>query len=54
MSLRIRTPALLPPQTSTVVWIKISGVWKKATLFLKIGGVWKQATSYIKVMGVWK
>jgi hypothetical protein len=43
-----------PPSITTKVWIKISGVWKLATIYIKVVGVWKIATPNIKVAGVWK
>jgi hypothetical protein len=42
------------PVSGTIVWIKVSGVWKQATPFIKVSGVWKQSTPYIKVSGTWK
>ena len=38
----------------TQAWIKISGVWKQATVWIKVAGTWKAATPKIKVSGVWK
>jgi hypothetical protein len=43
-----------PPPLNTVVWLKVSGVWKQTTVWLKVAGVWKTCTPYIKVSGVWK
>lgn len=40
--------------TSTVFWIRTSGVWKQATAWIKVGGVWKTSTPFIKVSGTWK
>lgn len=40
--------------SGTVVWIKISGVWKQATPWIKVSGLWKQATAFIKESGTWK
>lgn len=45
--------AVTPP-TSSLLWIKISGLWKQATCWIKVAGTWKQATPFIKVSGVWK
>jgi hypothetical protein len=39
---------------NSIMWIKISGVWKQTTPFIKVSGVWKQATPYIKNGGIWK
>lgn len=38
----------------TLIWIKVSGIWKQATPYIKIAGTWKQATTFIKVSGTWK
>lgn len=46
--------ASLTLQTNTLVWIKVSGVWKLATPYIKVAGVWKQATPYVKVSGTWR
>lgn len=56
MPLRIRVPALGTPSTpvNTQVWIKVSGVWKLATVHIKVAGVWKTATPFIKISGNWK
>lgn len=42
-------PALL----GATVFLKVSGVWKQATLYRK-GGTWKNALAKIKVGGAWK
>jgi len=42
------------PPTPTIVWIKVAGVWKQATVFLNVSGTWKTATPKIKVSGIWK
>lgn len=44
----------LNPLTANIVWIKVSGVWKQATVWIKESGVWKTATPNIKVSGQWK
>ena len=44
----------IPLSVGTIVWIKVSGVWKQAIPWIKVGGVWKQATPMIKIGGVWK
>lgn len=56
MPLRIRVPNLgtISAPTTTIVWIKVAGVWKQATVWIKVAGVWKTATPFIKVSGVWK
>jgi len=57
MPLRIRTPAVAAPSappTSSIVWVKIAGVWKQAVVWIRDNGVWKQATPYIRVSGMWK
>jgi len=51
--LRVRVPRIAPP-ANTIAWIKVSGVWKQATVYIKVAGVWETATPYIKVAGVWK
>lgn len=43
-----RSAKTLPP-----VWVKISGVWKKAIPYVKVAGVWKPAVAYVKKDGVW-
>lgn len=40
--------------SGTIIWIKVSGVWKQATSFIKVGGVWKQAIPFTKNNGIWK
>jgi hypothetical protein len=53
--LRVRVPRINKVSTAnTIVWIKVGGVWRQATVFIKVGGVWKQATPFIKVSGTWK
>jgi hypothetical protein len=42
------------PPVSTIVWLKVAGVWKSTTPYIKVSGVWKTSTPYIKVSGVWK
>ncbi len=42
------------PPTSTIVWLKVAGVWKQTTVYLKVAGVWKTTTPFIKVSGTWK
>jgi hypothetical protein len=44
----------LPVRAITQAWIKISGIWKKATLWIKVSGVWKEAEPKTKVAGEWK
>ena len=39
---------------NTIVWLKVSGVWKQTTPFIKISGVWKEATPFIKIGGSWR
>lgn len=39
---------------NTIVWLKVSGVWKQTTVYLKVTGTWKNTTPYIKVSGNWK
>ena len=43
-----------PPPISTIIWLKVAGVWKQSTAFLKVTGTWKTTTPYIKVSGNWK
>lgn len=35
-------------------YVKVSGVWKLATVFVKVGGAWKSANPSPKVGGAWK
>lgn len=42
------------PPTNTIVWIRIAGVWKQATVFINAGGTWKTATPKLNVTGTWK
>lgn len=35
------------------LWVKVSGVWKRAIPFIKVSGVWKAANAYIKDAGTW-
>lgn len=44
----------IPLSVGTIVWIKVSGVWRQATSFIKVSGTWKQATPFIKVSGTWR
>jgi hypothetical protein len=39
--------------TRTQAWVKISGVWRQATVWLNVGGTWKVVRSYVKV-GAWR
>ena len=39
---------------NTIVWLKVSGVWKQTTPYIKVGGIWKEATPYIKIGGTWR
>jgi hypothetical protein len=43
-----------PPPISTIMWIKVGGVWKQSTPYIKVSGVWKTATPSIKVSGTWR
>ena len=43
-----------PLGVSSIVWLKVSGVWKQGIVWIKQGGVWKQGTTYIKESGQWK
>lgn len=43
-----------PLSAATIVWIKVSGVWKTATVFIKVSGVWKQTTPFVNISGQWK
>jgi hypothetical protein len=56
MPLRIRVPAIAtpPPSSSTVVWIRVSGVWKQAIALIRVSGVWKQATPFVRAAGAWR
>lgn len=40
--------------TGNIMWIKVSGVWRRAITWIKVSGVWKQATPKIKVAGIWE
>jgi hypothetical protein len=51
--LRVRVPRISPP-ANTIAWIKVSGVWKQATVYIKVAGVWKTASPKIKISGVWR
>ncbi len=42
------------PPAGTIVWLKVLGVWKQATVHIKVSGVWKTASPNIRVGGVWK
>jgi hypothetical protein len=44
----------IPLNLGTIVWIKVSGIWKTTTVFIKVSGVWKQATTFIKISGIWR
>lgn len=48
-TVKLTAPALL----GATVFLKVSGVWKQATLYRK-GGTWKNALAKIKVGGTWK
>lgn len=52
--LRIRVPSLALLTVTTRAYIKINGVYVKATPWIKIVGVWKKGVFWIKVAGVWK
>jgi hypothetical protein len=43
-----------PPPVSTIVWLKVAGVWKQSTAFIKVAGTWETSTPFIKVTGTWK
>lgn len=45
---------IVAPSTGTIIWLKVSGIWKQATTWIKVSGVWKQTTPYIKIGGTWK
>ena len=47
-------PIVGTSSVSSILWIKVAGVWKQAVTWIKISGVWKTTTPYIKVSGVWK
>lgn len=38
----------------STVWVKVSGVWKRAIPFFKVDGVWRRTRVYIKDGGTWK
>jgi hypothetical protein len=42
------------PTANTKAFIKVSGVWKEATVHTKVSGTWKVATPRIKISGVWR
>jgi|694.fasta_scaffold03361_6 hypothetical protein len=42
------------PPTPVVVWIKVAGTWKQATMFVKVSGTWKTTTPKLNVSGIWK
>lgn len=44
----------LPISWYDQMWIKVAGVWKKATTWIKVAGVWKEAEPKIKVSGTWE
>jgi hypothetical protein len=56
MPLRIRIPSIgtISTPSNTIAWIKVSGVWKQATVWIKVNGTWKTATPKIKILGNWK
>lgn len=39
---------------TTILYVRVNGVWKAATPFVRVNGAWKAATPYTKVNGVWK
>lgn len=39
---------------SSIMWIKVGGVWKTATPWINVGGVWKQSSPFIKNSGTWR
>jgi hypothetical protein len=53
MLLTLLSPTGAPP-TTTVVWLRVGGVWKQTTVWLKVSGVWKTCTPFVKVSGTWK
>ena len=48
-TVKLTAPALL----GATVFLKVSGVWKQATLYRK-GGTWKNALAKFKAGGTWK
>lgn len=40
--------------TDKYVYVKVSGVWKKAIPYIKKGGTWHKTIPYVKISGVWK
>lgn len=48
------------PSTAIVVrmlsgmWIRVSGVWKRAAPYVKVAGTWKAAGTWIRYLGSWK
>jgi hypothetical protein len=50
-----QVPIVAPTSVSTIVWLKVSSVWKQVTdVYIKVSGTWKQATAFIKIGGNWK
>lgn len=40
--------------TLTYMWVKVSGVWRRAIPYVKVAGKWKRANVFTKSAGVWK
>jgi hypothetical protein len=40
--------------TAIAASVRVSGVWKTATVYVKVAGAWKLATPKVKVSGAWK
>jgi len=48
-----QVPLASPAPAGNQMWIKVSGIWKQATMFIKVAGVWKLSSPKIKVSGTW-
>lgn len=44
----------LPVRAITQAWIKISGIWRRATVWIKVSGVWREAEPKTKQSGAWR
>lgn len=41
-------------RTLSGMWVRVSGVWKRAVPYVKVAGVWKPVSVFIKASGSWK